>query len=189
MEQLKQVILAPDGTQFETMAEAKTYLRRPKIKEALLKLTKYDEKVAAWLLDNQETVENAFETGVIRRVSKSERNKLEKALNAIVEAANPKFAFVAENADTIKEVFRWPTIKRLTPEEKDGAIRRTLMNATENEEAFVQWIIDRKEEILECYKAGIEKREVNPKAASALAAYRERKAAEKAAAEAAGKAA
>ena len=52
---------------------------------------------------------------------------------------------------------------------------------------LVDWILGNKDAILEGFQAGVVKREVNPKAQDALAAYRAKKAAEKAAKEAAEK--
>ncbi len=199
--ELKQafVIETPEGIKtFATKAEAQDYLRRPKVLEALNKLTDNNGDLSTWLLDNQETMEAAFDTGTIRRVSKSERKKLDDALAFIVDTANgnaekkipansefaKKAAFVVENAAAIAEVFRWPTVKRMNDEEKAAAAQEALNAVTENPE-LTAWILSSKDAILEAYSAGVEKRQVNPKAQEALAAYRAQKAAEKAAKEAA----
>lgn len=180
--ELKQVFTTPDGKMFETKAEALDYLRRPKIEEAMSKVTGNNKELTAWLVENQESVEMAFEVGTIRRVSKVEHNKLSKALEAIKEAGNPKFAFVTENAGAILDSFRWPSVKRMDDKEKAAAARNTLVAASEGNEELAGWIIANKDAVLAAYQAGIEKRQVNPKAQEALAAYRAKKAAEKAAA-------
>jgi hypothetical protein len=180
--ELKQVFTTPDGKHFDTKAEAMNYLRKPKIMEAMKKVTGGNAELADWLVNHQESVEMAFESGTIKRVTKSEHNKLAKALEAIVEAGNPKFAFVADNKGAILDSFRWPSVKRMSDEEKSAAARNTLVAASEGNEELAGWVLANKDAILEAYTAGIEKKQVNPKAAEALAAYRAKKAAEKAAA-------
>jgi hypothetical protein len=182
-DQLKQVFATPDGKTFDTKAEAQDHLRRPLISAAMLKVTGKNAELADWLIEKRDTVEDAFDTGTIRRVSKSDKNKLQKAVDAIVESANPKFAFVIENAAAVVETFRWPAVKRMDEAEKAAAAKASLVAATENEEV-ADWILANRAEILEAYQAGVVKREVNPKAQEALAEYRAKKAAEKAAAEA-----
>jgi dsDNA-binding SOS-regulon protein len=182
--ELRQVFTTEDGKVFETKADALNYLRRPKIKAAMMTVTGDNDELSDWLVENQEVVEAAFEAGTIRRVSKSDSTKLTKALEAIVEAANPKFAFVADNIEAIISSFRWPSVKRLSEEEKAAEGKAALVAASENEE-LADWVIENRQAVLEAYSAGVEKRQVNPKAAEALAAYRAKKAAEKAAAEAA----
>jgi len=180
--ELKQVFTTPDGKTFDTKAEAINYLRRPKIEEALNKVTGNNKELSTWLLENQETVEIAFETGTIRRVTKVESNKLSKALDALKEIhGNTKIAFLQEHASAILESFRWPSVKRMDEAEKSTAARNSLVAASDNED-LAKWIIANKDAVLACYEAGVEKRQVNPKAQEALAAYRAKKAAEKAAA-------
>lgn len=178
MTELKRVVVTPDGKQFDTVKEAQDYLRRPKIKAELLKITDGNEQLVDWLVENQEAVEVAFEAGTIRRVTKVEYNKLKKSLDAIKESDNPKFKFVQEHADAIFDSFRWPSVKRMTDEEKSTAARNSIIAVSENEK-LADWIIANKDAVLKAFEAGIEKREVNPKAQEALKAYRERKAAEK----------
>jgi small-conductance mechanosensitive channel len=177
--------VTPDGKVFATKKEAQDHVRLPKIREALNKLTKNNAELVDWLIANQETVEMAFETGTIRRVSKVEHGKLAKALKAVEEAGNPKFAFVVEHAQAIMDSFRWPSVKRMTDEEKATAARNTLAAASEGNEELAEWILTNKEAVLEAFEAGIEKRQIPPKAAEALAAYRAKMAAEKKAKEAA----
>lgn len=183
--ELRQVFTTPDGAQFDTKAEAMDYLRRPKILAALKALTAGNEELAEWLLENQETVECAFDTGTIRRVTKAEYAKLDKALEALKEIeGNTKIAFLQEHTAAIRESFRWPSVKRMNDEEKLAAAHTTLTEAAENEE-LASWILENKTEILEAYKAGVEKRQVSEKATAGLAAYRAKKAQEKAEREAA----
>lgn len=188
MTQLKQVFSTPDGKTFDTKAEAQAYLRRPVILSALTVITGGNKQLAEFLLENEETVQNAFETGTIRRVTKSEAKKLEKATEALAQldrSLHKDLIFLIDNANTVKESFRWPSVKRMNDEEKAVAARNTLLAATENDGELVDWILANKEQVLNAYKAGVEKRQVNPKAAEGLAAYREKKRLEKEAAEAA----
>lgn len=176
-----------NGQFFDTKAEAQDFLRRPKIKTALLAVTAGKAELTDWLIDNRETVEMSFEVGTIRRVTKSEKKKLEKALEALVEGFShePKLSFLVDNVGAIKESFRWPSVTRMSEEAKVTAARNSLVAATEGREDVAEWIIANKEAILAAYAAGIEKREVSPKATEGLNAYRAKKAAEKAAKEAA----
>lgn len=181
--ELKQVF-SVNGINFDTKAEAMDYLRKPKIMEALNKLTGQNKDLADWLYENRETVESAFETGTIRRVTKSEYKKLDKALEVLKEIKDISgLSFLQENATAIRESFRWPSVKRMTDEEKATAAKNTLSAATEGNDELVEWILANKDSLLEAYQAGVEKRQVNPKAQEALAAYRAKKAAEKAAQE------
>ncbi len=182
MDMLKQVFTTPDGKMFDTKKEAMDYLRRPKVEEALNKITNTNKELTAWLLDNQETVEMAFETGTIRRVTKVELNKLSKAIDALKEIGNPKLSFLQDNASAIIDSFRWPSVKRMDDAEKSTAARNTLAAASEGNEELASWIIAHKDAVLQSYEAGQVKREINPKAQEALAAYRAKKAEEKAAA-------
>jgi len=182
--ELRSVIVTPDGKIFDTKQEAQAYIRRPLILAALKIATSNNTELSEWLLENQETVEGAFETGTIKRVTKSEANKLAKALEALVAIeGNPAIKFLQEHAGAIKESFRWPSVKRMSDEEKATCARNTLVAASDNED-LADWVLANKTQILAAYEAGVEKRAVNPAAAEALAAYRAKKAAEKAAAEA-----
>jgi len=170
---------------FETNAEAQEYLRRPKILDALLAVTGRKQDVADWLLEHQEAILGAFDSGTIRRVTKSERNKLAKAFEHLATIDDSKLKFLQDNADSIVETFRWPTVKRMNDEEKAALAKNTLMLETENDEKLSEWIIANKDNILAAYDAGKVKREVNPKAMEALQAYHAQRKAEKEAAEAA----
>lgn len=189
MSDIKQVFLAADGTMFDTKAEAIDHGRRPLITAAMTAVTGGNAELTDWLVKNQEAVETAFESGTIKRVSKSEKAKLEKALDAIVEAGNPKFAFVADNKDDILKSFRWPSVTRMEPEEKVAAATAALVAASADAEAgtpgneeLANWIVSNKDAVLAAYDAGVVKREVSPKAIAGLAAYREEQARRKAAA-------
>jgi len=177
-------VFSVNGINFATKAEAMDYLRRPLITAALSALTgKGNESLVDWLIENQEVVETAFESGTVKRVTKSEAAKLNKALDAIVDSGDKAFAFVIDNVDAIRDSFRWPSVKRMTDDEKALAARNTLVASAGNEE-LAEWIINNKDAVIEAFKAGITKREVSPKASEALAKYRAEKAAEKAALEA-----
>ena len=177
--ELKQVFALEDGTTFDTKAEALNYLTRPKILAALMKVTDGNQDLSDWLVDNQDTVTSAFDTGTIRRVTKAEKKKLDKAVDALVEAGGKDFEFLIENAEAVKESFRWPKVKRMTDEEKTVAAKNTLTLASDGNEDLANWAIKHEEAILEAYEAGKEKRVVSPKAANALAAYRAGRAEEK----------
>ncbi len=185
--ELKQVFTTPDGKTFDTKAEALNHLRKPKIQEAMKKVTGGNADLATWLVEHQEQVEVAFETGTIRRVTKSEAKKLKDSLTHIAETLkdDKKAAFAIEAIPAILDSFRWPSVKRMSDEEKSAAARNTLVAASEGNEELAGWILANKDAILEAYTAGVEKRQVNPKAAEALAAYQAKKKAEKAAAQAA----
>lgn len=177
-------VFSVNGINFPTKAEAQDYLRRPLVTAALTVLAgKGNESLVDWLIENQEVVETAFESGTVKRVTKSESAKLNKALDAIVESGDKAFQFVIDNVDAVKDSFRWPSVKRMTEEEKALAAHNTLVAASGNEE-LAEWIITNKDKVIEAFKAGVTKREVSPKASEALAKYRADKAAEKAALEA-----
>lgn len=174
MTQIKQVFAAGDRT-FDTKAEAMDYLRRPLITKAFNALTGDNAELTNWLIDHEDDIERAFETGTIRRVTKAERKQLATALDRVVElhaAGDKKLAFLAEQAEGLKTSFKLPPVPRMTDEEKAAATKLTLMAATENNEELVDWLIANREPILEGYQAGVEKRAVSPKATEALLAYR-----------------
>ena len=192
LDQIKQVFTLPgvDRT-FESKAEAADYLRRPKVLEALNKLTEGNAELNTWLFDNRESVEMAFETGTIKRVTKQEAKKLGEALNYIANtlAGDKKAAFVVENVAVIKDSFRWPTVKRMTDEEKATAARNSLVATTGGQEDLAVWILANKDAILEAFQAGVVKRVMPQSTLDNLAAWRAKQAAEKAAKEAGGESA
>lgn len=181
MTDVKKVFQTRDGKSFDSLADAQNYLRRPKIIAVLMKLTNGNKELSDWLVDNQETVLDAFNSGIIRRVTKSEKNKLIKALDAIKASGEDKFKFVVENAAVIVETFKWPKVKKMSDEEKHSLAVNTLMKASNNNQELTDWVIKNEDSILAAYEAGKEKREVSPKAEAGLAAYRKGKEAEKAA--------
>lgn len=180
---LKQVFTTPDGKNFDTKAEALAYMRRPEIQAALLKIDGVQQKLADWLVEHQEQVEMAFEHGAVRRVSKVEAKKLKEAMAHIAEVLkdDKKAAFVVDNSDAVLDSFRWPSVKRMTDDEKAVAARNSLTALSEGNEDLANWIVANKDAVLEAFTAGVEKRAVSPKASEALAAYRAKMAAEKAA--------
>jgi hypothetical protein len=175
-----------NGQAFATKAEAMSFIRRPLILAAMLDATGNQESLANWLTENQETVESAFESSNIRRVTKSDYVKLDKALEAIKDSANPAFAFITDNLLAVRESFRWPAVKRMTPEEKAAEATTVLFNASENKE-LASWVVENQSAVLEAYNAGVEKREVSEKAVQGLAQYQaDKRAREDAEAEAQG---
>ena len=160
-----------NGQTFATKAEALNFVRRPLILAAMLVAVNNQEDVAEWLVDNQDTVESAFESGTIRRVTKSDYNKLEKALAEITSG------FLFDNSKAVLDSFRWPAVKRLTAEEKVEAAKTQLLQASNNPE-LADYVVANSAAILEAYSAGVEKREVSPKAAAGLAEYQAKKRAE-----------
>ena len=192
LDQIKQVFTLPgvDRT-FESKAEAADYLRRPKVLEALNKLTEGNAELNTWLFDSRESVEMAFETGTIKRVTKQEAKKLGEALDYIANtlAGDKKAAFVVENIAAVKDSFRWPTVKRMTDEEKATAARNSLVATTGGQEDLAVWILANKDAILEAFQAGVVKRAMPQSTLDNLAAWRAKQAAEKAAKEAGGESA
>ena len=139
MTQLQQMFVTPDGKQFATKAEAQDYLRRPKIMEALNGLTDSNEELSTFILDNEDAIRDAFDTGTIRRVTKSEQKKLEKACAALAALENaPKdLAFLIENVSAVQESFRWPKVQRMKPEEKALAAKNSLLALTDSARAVL----------------------------------------------------
>ena len=188
MTELKKVFSTPDGKTFGTRAEALDHIRKPKVLAALNIVTGNNGQLADWLLENEDSVKGAFETGVIKRVTKSEAKKLEKACAALAKldkAFHTDMAFLIDNASSVQESFRWPKVARMDEEQKAVAARNTLMLLTDNDAQLVDWILAQKDTLLVAYEAGKEKRAISPKAQEGLAAYRAKKEAEKAAAKAA----
>lgn len=166
-----------DGQIFKTRQEANDYIRRPKILAALNKITKNNDKLSAFLIDKEDEIGKAFEAGVVSRVTKSERNKLDRAMDHLVSLNDPKLAFLSENKEAVVSSFRWPAVKRMDEAEKAAETRAALVALAE--EQVADWIIANKDAILEAFNAGIEKREINQKAVDALAAHRAMKEQEK----------
>jgi hypothetical protein len=183
-----------DGKIFATAAEARDFIRQPQIKAALSFLVGGDANFTNFLLENQEEIEKAFEAGVIARVTKAERNKLNKAFDHIAEVlkGDSKAKFVVDNIEAAKESFRWPAVKRLKEEEKVAATLTALTKL--GDEKVATWMITNKDNLMKAYSAGVEKRPAptgsglaeylaaKKAGPEALAAYTAAKAAAKAAA-------
>lgn len=180
---IQQGFMTPDGKVFATKAEAVDHIRRPLKTEALLKIAGADNgELVEWLIDNQESIEATFESTKIRRVTKSEKKQLEKALEAVKAAGDKAFGFIIENMEAIADSFRWPSVKRGTEEEQAATIKAGFMVMTENNSDLSDWIIANKEAVLEAYQAGVVKKQLAPNAAKGLAEYQAKKRAEKEAA-------
>ena len=187
MSELKQVFQAADGTTFDSKAEAQDYMRKPKIRAALMTATQGNEELSDWLVENKDKLQDVFGIGTVKRVTKAERNKLKKALDAVAEQheGENKFSFLIEHADAIAKTFKWPNQKRLDADEKAAAIKSSLVEMVgEDNSEVAEWIASNVETIEEAYEAGKPKREPSPKAMEALAAYQAKRKAEKEKAEA-----
>merc|ERR1712072_1134902 len=99
---------------------AQDYMRRPLIRAELMKLTENNEELTDWIIESKDDIDSAHSIGQIRRVSKSDRNKMEKALNYIAEnhADENVLKFLVDNRSDIVEGFKWPTVKRMEDDEK-----------------------------------------------------------------------
>lgn len=175
-----QAAFVVDGKVFASKAEALEYIRLPKVTAALNALTSNNADLTKWLLAHQDTVEAAFDTGTIRRVTKSDAKKLAAACAHLATLTDPKLSFLIDNVGAVQDSFRWPAVKRMTDEEKATAARNTLTAASDNEELAV-WVLANKEGILAAYEAGVEKKAAPVGGQNALAEWRAKQAAEKAA--------
>jgi hypothetical protein len=171
MTELIQSAYVVDGKTFATKKEAQDYLRRPKITEALKAFISGNDDLVTWIVENQEGVEVAFETGTIKRVTKREQKDLEKALEAIKGANNPAFKFVADNAEAVASSFRWPSVKRMDDDAKAAAALEALVTLAGGNEGLAQFVVTNKDKVLNAFEAGKTKRQVSEKALSGLAAY------------------
>ena len=163
---------------FNSRAEALEALQKPLQMKAFNALTS-DPELSEWLIESKEDIVGVFESSKIRRVSKSEKARLVKALEIAVErlADVPAAKFLIENAEQIAESFRWPSVKRGTPEEQAERHLAQLDAITEGNAELSAWILENKDAILEAYNAGKPKREVSPAAAAGLARWRAEQAA------------
>lgn len=177
--ELTSKFVTADGKAFDTKAEAMDYLRRPLKAAALNKLNGNNEELTNWLLDNEDSIGATFESTKIRRVTKSEKKQLEKSLEAVVAAGDKAFSFLIDNAAAIAESFRWPSVKRGDATEQAATIKAGFMSLTGDNAELADWLIGNKDSVLEAFQAGVQKREVSPKAAEALAKYRAEQAAKK----------
>ena len=167
---LAPIFRANDGTEFATKQAAVDYMRKPLIKEALLAVAGLSSDIADMIIANTETVEIAFESGTIRRVTKAEHGKLAKALEFCVASETKELAFLAEVAEDIKSSFKYAPVKRMSDDEKVAAAKNSLAAVFDTEVAA--FIIENKSVVIEALKAGIVKREVSDTASTALAKYR-----------------
>ena len=180
------VVRGQDGSThvFDTKKEAEDFLRKPLVIAALMALTSGNQELADWLYATREEIEDSFESDKIRRVTKQEAKKLEAALERIkVALADDKeAAFVVQHSEHIKDSFRWPKVARLSAEEATKQIRGRLekiaTNGDEVNHDLVSWLEAQKEQLVAAFATGIQKREVNEKAAAGLAAYQAKKKAE-----------
>jgi hypothetical protein len=190
--EIRQVFTTPDGATFDSKAEALDHIRIPKIREALMSLTEGNEALVEVLIAQKETVVSAFDVGTLRRVTKAEKKKLAKVFAKIEEAELPGTEYLFETqihegreerlADILIESWKWPKVSRLGDDEKAEKAKEILKTLDDLSPEVIDWIIGQKEEILNAYEEGKEKRELPPKAMAGLEEYRRRKAAEKAAA-------
>ena len=173
------------GQFYETKAELLDAIRRPQVLEALGAIEGSNEGVANFLLDSKDAIEGAFAIGGIRRVTKSEHTKLDKALAHIAEVlkGDAKAEFVLTHADAIRQSFKWPTVTRMKEDEIAAAAKASVMALNANE-AFATWVLNSREAITAAYKAGIVVPQVSEAAKLALEKHRAAKAAAKAEAEA-----
>jgi hypothetical protein len=155
---------------FENKAEADMYVRRPLITAALTALGAAADLVT-WLIDNSDTVQNAFSNDTIKRVTKAEKAKLKEGLDTIKLLDDKRLSFLADHADAILTSFKWPTVKKMSDEESLLATRNTLMAELNNEDV-VGWIIAHKADVLKAFEEGVIKREVAPQATQGLNTYK-----------------
>lgn len=74
----------PDGKIFATQREATIHLRRDKIADALKAVTKGDEALTNWLVENRVEIEKAFHAAdpAPRQITPETRAKMKAALEA-----------------------------------------------------------------------------------------------------------
>lgn len=178
--QIKQTFQTPDGQTFNTKAEAERHMRKDAIMAALLAVAGGDRDLAKALYDKEEELNEAFDTGTVRMVTKAERKQLDKALEALVAAKAPGTEFLVNNVEAVKQSFRWPKQTRLTAEEKVAAQHKALTEIFDGREDAAGWVVQEKDKIMAAFKAGQPERKVPEKAAEGLALWQAMKAAEKA---------
>lgn len=174
--EVKQAFQTPDGKTFESRKEAQDHLRRPKIKEAMLIVTEGNNELADWIIDNANDLDNAFNVATIKRVTKSDRTKYEKALYHAESLGDAKLQFLVDNKQMLIDGLRWPSVKRMEDSEKDSAVKAELLAMTEENEEVSDFLIEKRDTIFLALDAGKVKKEVNPKAAEGLARWREEQA-------------
>ena len=117
MSQIQQAFTV-DGKFFSTKEEANQYIRRPKIIAALEAFIKDNKPLVDLLVENQDTIESAFESGSLRRFTKADQKKLQKAFDSIVAAGLKGTEFLIENWEELE--IKYKPQKRMSPEEKDA---------------------------------------------------------------------
>lgn len=157
-------------------AQAAEITRMPLVRAALTKLVgKGDNSVelVEWLFSSREKIQDSYDTGTIKRVSKQERKSLEKALDYIAETLKDdvKAQFVVTYKADILETFKWPNQTRVKPEDKAEAIKVAFLELTEDNAGLTEWLIDNKDALDVAYATGVVKREVSQKTLDALAAH------------------
>ncbi len=178
MTMLKQIFQTPDGSTFDSKADAERHMRRPAIMAALLGVAGGQEKLAETLYNQEEAIRDALDTGSIKRVTKSERNRLAKAIEACKGVKGAEF--LAEHAQIVVDSFRWPTQQRLSAEDKQAAQLKGMTEVFEGREDVAAWAVAESEKILAAYKAGQPERVVPQSASEGLQMYKDWKSAEKA---------
>jgi len=157
---------------FSSRKEVEAYLRRPKIKEALDKLTK-DAALTSWLIENAASIESAFETGAMRRITKVDAKKIETAIEAIKASKLKGTEFLIEIWPEVD--LKYKPVKRMTDSEKELTTRNSIQAIEGGTEELAVWVIATKDAILAAYQAGIVKRPIP----EALVNYRKNAAAAK----------
>jgi len=105
--ELKSVIMIEGVDRvFANKTEANEYLRRPKIKEALMALTDGNEEFTDWLVENNATIKDAMGAGAIRRVTKSDHKKIDAAFEAMAASGEKAYAWLIENREEIEVKYR-----------------------------------------------------------------------------------
>lgn len=183
----KQVWADGNGNIFSSKQELIDHVRKPVVLEALAAIGGSNTDVAQFLLANKEHILDIFDIGGIKRVTKAEHAKLEKALAHIAEVLkdDAKALFVIENAGAIRGSFKWPTQARMKEDEVLAAATNSLLAIDGVDAALATWVLNNKEAITTAYKAGLPKAVVPEAAAAGLARYQAEQRAKKAAAQAA----
>jgi hypothetical protein len=178
-----QVFRMPDGTEFDNKTDAEEYIRKPKIKVALMKAADNNQEVVAFLEKHKDVFESLMETSG-KKVKKSDKEALEKELRDTVESDEIDTPFLSKNYKQILAVFKYPSVKKLTLKQKQDKIQEQLEVVTENNSELFDWLNRNLNEIVDAFGAGHVKRQVSEKATIGLTYYRAkikaRKAAEKA---------
>lgn len=171
MSKFAQVFQTEDGVVHATKALAERHTRKPLIMAALLALCGGQKDLADAIYNKEEELQQAFESGKVRFVSKAERAELAKSL-AAAKAVLPADNFLVKYSEEIEGSFKWPTAKRATEEEQKAAAFEAVDALFERAEGVAAWIVNEKDRILDAFKAGVEKRVVTDQAKQGLALYR-----------------